>query len=177
MKMGFLTSGVFWGIVLVLLGLSMILKVVLHIELPIFRLVLAGILVYLGIRLAMGARWESGPHRDAVIFGEGALGSAPGGEYSVVFGRGTLDLQERPADPTEKPLELVTVFGSSRVLLDRAVPTRVRLSAAFAEATAPDGNSISFGNYTWASPDWAEGKPGREIRATVVFGELKVEFP
>ena len=45
MKMGFLFSGVFWGGVLVLLGISIIIKVVFHIDIPVFRVVVALVLI------------------------------------------------------------------------------------------------------------------------------------
>jgi hypothetical protein len=50
-KRGILMSGVFWGSVLILLGLSVIIEHVFHINIPVFKMVFACLLIYLGIRL------------------------------------------------------------------------------------------------------------------------------
>lgn len=178
MKMGFLFSGVFWGIVLVLLGLSMILKVVFHLDIPVFRIVLAGGLIYVGVRLLVGGSWGPGPTRNTVLFCEGDLGRAPADrEYSVVFGKGAIDLAGLDPAQRKEPLEFVTVFGSGTLRLDPAVPARVTLTSAFASGRAPDGTQIAFGTYVYRTPGQKDDAPFLDVRATVVFGDLKVEGP
>jgi hypothetical protein len=179
MKMDFLFGGFFWGIVLVLLGVSMILKVVFHLDIPVFRLVVAGVLIFLGVRLLLGmSHGGAGAPRNTVLFGEGDLGSAPADrEYSVVFGKGILDLKGLdPATRTEA-LEFVTVFGEGTLRVDPAVPTKVTMTAAFGGARAPDGAQTAFGTYVYRTPGLREDAPFLDVRATVVFGSLAVEAP
>ncbi|MGE5605051.1 MAG: hypothetical protein ACM3YE_05095, partial [Bacteroidota bacterium] len=54
MKMGFIFSQVFWGIFLILLGASFILKVLFHLDIPVFRLFVSFILIYMGFRVLTG---------------------------------------------------------------------------------------------------------------------------
>ncbi len=54
MKMGFLASGVFWGSVIILFGISIILNSVFGISIPVFKIVLALILIYFGISILAG---------------------------------------------------------------------------------------------------------------------------
>ncbi len=48
--MGFLFSDIFWGIVLILTGVSIILQLVFKINIPVFPIVIAFLLIYAGIR-------------------------------------------------------------------------------------------------------------------------------
>ena len=50
--MCFLFGGVFWGIVLVLLGLSIIVRIVFNIHFPFFRILFALIIIYFGLKAA-----------------------------------------------------------------------------------------------------------------------------
>jgi hypothetical protein len=176
--MGFLASGLFWGIVLCLLGVAMILKVAFNLDIPVFRIVLAGVLIVLGIRLLLGTSVRSGAIRNTIAFSEGEV--RPGGDdkdVTVVFGHGRLDLTGiRPEDHKE-PIEFTTVFGSSTLRLDPSVPTRVTLSSAFGGAKAPDGTQLAFGTYVYRTPGQTDEAPFLDIRATVVFGGLEIEAP
>ena len=44
MRMGFIFSGVFWGLLLIILGLGVILKTFMNIDLPLFQLFLSFLL-------------------------------------------------------------------------------------------------------------------------------------
>lgn len=174
--MGFLFSGVFWGIVLCLLGVSMILKVVFHLDIPVFRIVLAGVLIVLGVRMLLGVSWKNGPIRNAVMFSEGDLKPGAGDrDHVVVFGRGVMDLAGVRPEDHKDPLELTVVFGSGSLRLDPTVPTKVTLSSAFGGAKVPDGTQIAFGTYVYRTPGQSDDAPFVDVRATVVFGEIKVE--
>jgi len=172
--MGFLTSGVFWGVVLILLGLSVVVKAVFHIDIPLFRILFALVVIYLGVRVLVGGFGgiRSG---HSVVFGESDMRPAEGvNDYKVVFGQGALDLSGEAAPASVRRLEFKTVFGSGRLILPRDVPVRVKVSAAFGNARFPNGGNVAFGDHVYQSDAWSEGRPGFEIEATVVFGELVI---
>jgi hypothetical protein len=50
----------------------------------------------------------------------------------------------------------------------------IRTNAAFASAEMPDGNSISFGNYSYKTKTFSPGTNYLEIEASVVFGKLSI---
>lgn len=64
--MNFLSSGLFWGLILVLLGLSVILKSVFHINIPLIKILLAILLIYWGITLLIGKTSHSSD--DMIMF-------------------------------------------------------------------------------------------------------------
>ncbi len=53
--MSFLTSGLFWGFILVLLGLSIIVRILFNIDVPVFKVVFGLILIYLGFQVLFGS--------------------------------------------------------------------------------------------------------------------------
>ncbi|MDG5813677.1 hypothetical protein QA601_01170 [Chitinispirillales bacterium ANBcel5] len=171
MKMGFLFSGLFWGIILILIGLSIIIRVVFNIQIPLFRIVFALILIYLGIRVLVGGAWIRGDQRTA-LFEDRTIG-AKEGEYNVIFSRAQIDATQ-PLPRGGDNIETNTVFGSSVLKISKDIPTRIKVSAVFASTSLPDGNTISFGDYTYLNPAYSADEPFRTIRANVVFGNLTV---
>lgn len=173
--MGFLTSGVFWGVILILLGLSVVLKALFHIDIPLFRITFALVIIYLGVRVLTGG--FGGIRSDhSVVFGENDMRPSEGRqEYSVVFGQGALDLTGLPPLQTTRTIEFTTVFGSGRLILPRGVPVRIKATAAFGNARLPNGNNLAFGSQSYSN-NWVDGRPGLEIETTVVFGELVIQI-
>ncbi len=98
-------------------------------------------------------------------------------DVTVVFGHGRLDLTGIRPEDRKDPIEFTTVFGSSTLRLDPAVPTRVTLSSAFGGAKAPDGTQLAFGTYVYRTPGQTDDVPFLDVRATVVFGGLEIEAP
>ncbi len=172
--MGFLSSGLFWGVLLILLGLSVILKAVFHIDLPLFRILFAVLLIYLGVRVLVGER-GCGPGGHSVLFGRQDLRPVDGQDrYAIIFAQGSLDLSELAAAGTSRTIELSTIFGEGRLIVPQGVPFRIEASAAFASVRLPNGNSVAFGTMRHAD-NWTDGGPGLDLRVHAVFGEVTVE--
>jgi predicted membrane protein len=171
LKMDFLFSGLFWGIILILLGVSIIVRIVFHIHVPIVRVVFALILIYLGIRVLVGGSWLCS-HHNGTIFGSSTMSLASGrNEYKVIFGATSIDATAEVTGSAPERVTIKTIFGESRLIIASSVPTVVHVNTAFGEARFPDGNSISFGETTYKNDAAREGKaPMREIDAKVVFG-------
>ena len=186
--MDFLFSGLFWGIILILCGISVIVRIVFNIHIPIFRIVFALILIYFGIRVLVGGNWICAPRNwccssgnwncssgNSTVFGSSTMSVKPGkSEYKVVFGSAVIDATSEVSGETER-ISIKTVFGQSILNITPSVPTIIHVSAAFGEARLPDGNSVSFGESTYKNAAAKEGKaPMREIDVRVVFGSFVV---
>jgi predicted membrane protein len=171
--MGFIFSGLFWGIIVVLVGLSIILNVVAGVKIPLFRVIFGLLLIYWGVSLLAGAsfRFRSS---GSTVFGESDVRATETGKQDVIFGKGTIDLTRVALSEGANRYEVNTVFGSSVVRVDPAVPTKVVVSSAFAGARLPDGNNIAFGEYTWRSPAWREDTARLVVKVAVVFGSAEV---
>jgi hypothetical protein len=169
--MSFLFTGLFWGCLIILFGLSVILKAVFHIHFPIFRVLLGVILIYWGLTFVIGKPWlRCGAPRNTVLFEERTSSvAAEGGEYSVIFGKSTIDASG-PLTEKSRRIQVTTVFGQSTVIISSTIPTLVRVSSAFAGARLPDGNIASFGEYTYRNKACEGKKPERFVHVNVVFG-------
>ena len=70
MKMG---AGIFWGIILILIGLGIVIRVVFNIDFPVFKFLVAIFFIFLGLRMMFGSFGIVNFHVDSkndVFFGE-----------------------------------------------------------------------------------------------------------
>ena len=174
--MNFLFSTVFWGAMLILLGGSIILKAVFHIDIPIFRIIIAIIVIYWGVTLLVGKPLRFGRSRsESVLFNSESFDSASGDEkYNVVFGSGKFNLSNINLDEGSRYVDINVVFGEGVLLIPKDLPVIIRSSAVFAEVSLPDGNGSSFGDSGYKSNNYKEGEPVLVIKGNVVFGELEI---
>jgi len=173
-KMGFLFGGVFWGIVLVLFGLSIIIRVVFNIHFPFFRIFIALIIIYFGLKVLMGGACVR-THKNTVFFNESKVSANNSdNEYNVVFGNGTIDLTNPDLAEKNSRLRVKTAFGAGTIIINEKIPTLIKVNAAFSEARMPDGNSINFGKYVYKNKRFSDSAKCLKVDAKVVFGSLEI---
>ncbi len=163
---------IFWGIFLVLLGLSFILKVAFNVDFPMIRIVVALFFIYLGIKIFVGKDFKIFEHNhteNALFFGQRTiLNISDGMEYNVIFGHGILDLRNYNfTDSQTIHVKLNTIFGSSDIIYTDSIPIKVKSTSAFAGTKLPDGNTTSFGTFEYTP----NGKPAIYIETSTVFGQ------
>jgi hypothetical protein len=182
--MGFLFSGIFWGAILILLGISVIINIVFHIHVPLFRIILALILIYAGVRVLIGGNWGSGrccsmKSANAAIFSDTGFKKNTGDEYTIAFGKGTIDAGEIFSGDTGRTVtKLNTIFGHSRVIIPKTLPVLVRVNSAFSGVRMPDGSLSAFGQTVYkndAARTTTDMITIRHIELNVVFGGCEVE--
>jgi len=173
MRIGSLVDAVFWGVLLIAAGTLLIVRKYVPFNLPVGRIIVALIFVYLGVRIIVGGT----ALRDAntVMFGSRTtLAGETGGsrDYNIIFGSGDFDFQALPADDVTR--EVNVVFGSGTLRVNHDSPVQIRMSSAFGSVRSPDGQTISFGDRTWTSAAYREGSPAVRIKASSVFGSLAI---
>ncbi len=172
--MCFLFSGVFWGVVLVLFGLSIIVKVVFNIHFPFFRILVALIIMYFGLRVLMGGTCIR-THRNTVLFNEANVTATDSkNDCNILFGKGTIDLTSAELAAKNSRVRVNTVFGSGTIRISPDVPTLIEVNSAFAGSRMPDGNSIAFGKYVYKNKLYGETGKNLKVDANVVFGSLDI---
>jgi len=163
--MGFLSSAFFWGGLVVLVGLSIILNS-LGVRIPLVRIAIGLFFIWLGVSFIVGGFRRTIERRVA------ATGPH---EYNAVFGSTVFDLTGiRPGDKDER-VEVNAIFGQARVIVDLNTPVRVEGSAAFGQIRFPDAGSVSFGDRVYDTPRYRGGEPALVIKAAAVFGQVVVE--
>ena len=177
--MGFLFSGIFWGIVLILLGGSIIINLVFHVHVPLFRILVALILIYLGLRVMVGGHWCCRSHGGkASCTGAASFEQSKDGEFSIVFGKGVVDAAAIfTGEEGRRTLRVNTVFGSSLVRVPKTLSIEVRATSVFAGLTMPDRSSAAFGETIYRNEAFRTAKDPSEIRVVevnVVFGSCRI---
>jgi predicted membrane protein len=170
MKMDIFSSGLFWGAILILIGISIILKVIFHINIPVIRILFALLLIYWGIKLITGISFKK-QDENTVVFGKGNMHSKSGHkEYNVIFSNASVDL----TDDSLVKREVNVVFGKADILIDETKPLRIKSSSAFGAINFPDETMISFGERVYKTKAYTENEKYAELEVNVVFGNANI---
>jgi predicted membrane protein len=165
LNMEFLQSKFFWGVVVVLIGLSMILNDVFKINLPLFKIIIAVFFIYLGVRIMSGTFSVKGGE-SASVFGDNRVRiEVPedlSKEYSAIFGSQTIDLSDMKSNNETDRIQVNVVFGSTRIIVHRDQRVKMKVNSVLGSAHAPS----SSGNDSLNNVLYIEGN--------VVLGDLKV---
>ena len=170
-------AAIFWGSILILIGLSLVIKVVFNVDFPVFKILLAFLFVYIGLRILLGSfglfSFKAGPND--VIFSERFF-SPPyeHSEYNVVFARGVFDFRNIDLIEGTKNIKIGTVFGGSQIKINHTMPVKITADAVFAGAELPDGNTAVFGSSTYTSESFNPDSAHLNIKIDVIFGGVQV---
>lgn len=172
-------SALFWGLLLIIIGLSFIFRIVFNIDFPLFKIIIAFLFIFLGIRLLFGSfgivNFRGG--ENDTIFGEKRFSNFENHrEYSVIFGKGVYDFRDIELGESTLKIKLSTIFGATEIRMPRDLPVRIRVDAAFAGAELPNGNTAVFGNTAYESPGLDTGLPFLDLKVDVVFGGVEVRL-
>ncbi len=168
MKMGCLFSATFWGILLIILGIMILFKVF------VFRILLSLLLIYAGIKVLTGGPiFKKG--KNTILFSDSKIEATSSSEkYNILFGKGLIDFSNVSLTNANVKTEINTIFAAGILKINPELPTKIVVSSAFAGAKMPDGNVVSFGEYTYKSPNFKPEENYLEIKANVVFGGLEI---
>jgi predicted membrane protein len=167
MRMQFLFGGLFWGILLVLFGATIIIKAVFKIDIPFFRIVGAKILFG-----GVGIKAD----RNTIMFSDTKVEYlAPGSEYNVIFGRSTIDLSDIDVSGGKEKIEISVIFGSGLIYINQEIPMKIKISTVFGDTKMPVGNVSFFGDYIYKTGSYTEGEDYLRLDVDVVFGSVIIE--
>jgi len=173
-----MAPGLFWGVLLVLIGLAAIFRVVFDVNL--FGVLFAFFLIFVGISMLIGKPWMFHGQKDDhnTMFDDRAVLEQPrdNSEYNVIFGRSVYDFRNVKF-PDNEPIRIKinTVFGNSVIRINKDTPVKIKSDAVFAGASMPDGNSVAFGTIQYATDTFGVALNQLIIDAPVVFGALEVK--
>lgn len=173
MKMHFMTGSIFWGSILVLLGILMILKAVFHIQIPVFRTVLALFVIYWGVKLLIGRNHSHIPN-NTVIMNESKFETGSNfADYNVILGNTVIDMRKDSLLTKDESKALNIVLGSATIYLNPKQRVNIQTSNVLGSATLPNRTSSFFG-----SSEYKINQPEPQgtlfLEANVVLGELIV---
>jgi len=164
MKMGIFFGNLFWGILLVLWGVSMILKGF-GVSIPLAKIFFAVIIILFGVKLLIGGSWRV---KSSGI--KSTSYSSDKTEYTTIFASQNIDLKH--IKPGNKPIEVTVVFGSAYVELPSDVVFEVQPTTVFGSMITPKHSHYGFGDDHQV---FNEGSSGEKvfIEANSIFGRLE----
>lgn len=173
MKMGI---GLFWGIVLIVIGLSIIFKVMFDIS--ILRIIIAIVFILVGLKILIGkSAINISSNDNDVIFNERNFTEFPGSstEFNTIFGKSVFNFGNA-AIPTDKHLDLEfnTIFGNTEIVLPPGLPVRIKAEAVFGSAKLPNENTAVFGSANYVSDQDTAFTNYVTIEASAVFGNIEI---
>jgi hypothetical protein len=174
MKMG---PGLFWGIILIILGISIIFRM--FFDISVFRILIAFAIILFGIRVLIGKpNLFSKNNENQVIFGDKFIQADPltNTEYNTIFGKSVYDFRKMGSlSPGRTKITANTIFGSTELILPDSIPVKIKAEAVFGSASMPNGNTVAFGSVLYNSPGSESASDFLYIEANVVFGNLVIK--
>jgi hypothetical protein len=167
----------YWGGLIILAGVLLIVRNVFKIDLPVMGIIFPIFIITLGISLLTGFRgesWHWGGGK-STLFSDQKFDNVSGDEhYSVVFGKGSYDLRNlRPVDK-DIHVDISCAFGGVEIFINPAVPMRIKVSSAFGGGQMPDGHTVAFGERTYRTPAYKDGAPCVSVKASTAFGGIEI---
>jgi len=176
MKMG---AGLFWGILLILVGLGIVIRVVFNIDFPLIKFIIAFFFIFIGIKLLVGNfNFGQGEiDEDTTIFSERVVHGLDENhkEYNIIFGSSIIDLRDVDLTKGSKEIKINTIFGSTVLKLDKNTPVKIKAEAAFASAKLPNGNTAAFGTGHFENDSFQKDTNHIYIKGDVVFGSIEIK--
>lgn len=175
-----MSASIFWAILLLVIGASLILKTVFNLDFSILRVIVAFVLIYLGIRLFIGKDFSLFSDTDKetqVIFSEKTIRTLENGKkYDIIFGGAKFDLSELTIpDSAVVRVEINTIFGGSELTIDPKIPVRINSNSVFAGTKMPNGNTSAFGSLAYENDTAKRTTPRLIIETNTVFGGTHVK--
>ena len=95
MRMGF---GLLIGVLIILFGLGIIINVIFHVNIPMFKILVGLFLIYIGLRIILGGSLPSMFHHNRpgdAVFSDRTYHGLPGdsNKYNAIFGKAIVDLR------------------------------------------------------------------------------------
>ena len=172
--MRFLSSGIFWGFIIILFGIGILLKSVFHINIPFFKILVGIIVILFGISIIFNAINS----RKNSVFGDYNFKSGLiEKEYNIVFSKASMDVANFDfSNYNGEFIKINSVFSSAEIYLSRNFEYEIRADSVFGVVRLPNGESVSFGNI--ARLENAENSELKRINLHVssVFGEAKILY-
>lgn len=167
-------NSMLWGILLIIIGLSFVIKTAFGITIPFIRIALGGLCIYAGIILITGMNSYSNKQTRSIFLKRETLHvQHPYKSYNVLFGNGVIDLSALNCSQPTK-VDINVLFGLGIVKLPAQISTKIVAESFLGGLQLPDESVINWGKKRYSfSGDGS--KSVLEIHAKAVFGNLIME--
>ena len=171
-----MSPGLFWGIVLIVIGISIIFRVVFDVN--IVRVSIGILLIFFGIKVLVGKKMFNSSEGKDVYFSERKITEVADGnnEYNVICGKAVYDLRDfKLTDTSKAKIELNAICGGAVLIINPELPVKIKAEAVFGNVVLPNNNSTSFGSLDYTSGNKNDNGSVLNIKASAVFGNIDIK--
>lgn len=174
--MRFLSSGIFWGFIVILFGVGILLKSVFHVNIPFFKILIGIIVILFGVSIIFNA--INSTRRNNTVFREynfnfGTIEK----EYNIVFSKGVFDFTNfNFSNYNGEFIKINSAFSKSEIYLSRNFEYEIRADSVFGVVRLPNGESVSFGNIARLENAENSGLKRINLHVSSVFSETKILY-
>lgn len=160
-----INSGLFWGILIIVMGAAILVKHIFNMNFPVIKVVFGVALILIGLRLLVFKE-----HRmkcqtndsNNVVFGERSMYyTVDNNEYNAVFSSTILDLTKIKASDDAR-IKVSCVFGDMKILINQQTKLIIDSDVVFGSISNPDENTVADSNQI-----------SLKIKADAVFGSIR----
>ena len=174
-NMSFISSGTFWGVIIILFGLSILLREIFHIQIPFLKIIFGLLLIYWGVRVIAGGAW-GGRSGNTTVFGDSEMHyDSKHDDYDIVFGSGLIDLFKMETPLQNRKIEVSVVFGNGTVVINDSIPMKIEMNSVFGASILQDKRINAFGTSYHTTSAYKDGQPYVLLETNVVFGRLTIQ--
>ena len=173
--MRFLSSGIFWGFIVILFGVGILLKSVFHVNIPFFKILIGIIIIFFGISFIVGAMSQ---RKSEAIFRDYNFNFVTiEKEYNIVFSKSVFDFTNfNFSNYNGEFIKINSAFSKSEIYLSRIFEYEIRADSVFGVVSLPNGESVSFGNIARLENAENSGLKRINLHVSSVFGETKILY-
>ncbi len=176
MKSMWLFDGIFWGLAFVAVGVWIMVRRYVPVNIPLIRIIVALFFVWLGVHILL--RGPMFRDRNTIVFSDTRMdwsADSRSNDYNIIFGRGSVDLSGLSPAGGSVYKEVNVIFGTGTLRVNPAVPLQIDMTGVFGTVRSPDGYAVSFRDRVYTTPAFKPGADAVRIKATAVFGTLYIE--
>ena len=173
--MRFLSSGIFWGFIVILFGVGILLKSVFHVNIPFFKILIGIIIIFFAISFIVGAMSQ---RKSEAIFRDYNFNFVTiEKEYNIVFSKSVFDFTNfNFSNYNGEFIKINSAFSKSEIYLSRNFEYEIRADSVFGVVSLPNGESVSFGNIARLENAENSGLKRINLHVSSVFGETKILY-
>ncbi len=165
---GLFFGSLFWGILIILIGLSIVFKHAFNFSFPMIKIFIGIIIVLFGFRLIFGPWVRTRPS------GTGHTGILQGaGKHEIVFNSRMIDLT-RFFQGDSKTSEITVVFGNAIVHVPDSINLDITATTVFGSSIMPDRSFSGFGENKYLLRNNPPSSVTHKIMTNTVFGKLEL---
>lgn len=179
----------FWGILLLVVGLLIIIQHVFNINLPIIKILVGVFLIYLGLKMIFGSFGvKISGFGDArittdteVVFSESEfkINKTETGElntkFTTAFGNSKLDLINIDPKELKQPIQITNAFGRTTIKTNPEHAILAKISVGFGSVKIRGQKLGALGDIEYKSDNFAENPNVLRLEIENAFGDILVE--